>query len=190
MGVNSFKDYLDRIRADPKLQSIGTPSLAGLASLLVYQIRKTTNIDLQYVPYRGGQPLLTDLLGGQIPASASIMPDYLNEHRAGKLRILAVASENRSVLAPDIPTFRELGYPFYAAKTSFGVFAKSGVPAAFVAECASALTEALAEPEIVERLHQLGLEPAGGTPEQFQQKLIEDRTRWAPLIKESGMKID
>ena len=190
MGANSFKDYLDRIRNNPKLQSIGTPSLAGLASLLVYQIRKFTNLDVQYVPYRGGQPLLTDLLGGQIPASASIMPDYLNEHRAGKLRILAHASEKRSVLAPDIPTFTELGYPFYPAKTSFGLFAKSGAPAAFVAECASAVTDALAAPDIVARLHQLGLEPVGGTPAEFQAKLTEDRTRWAPLIKESGMKID
>lgn len=190
MGVNSFKDYLDQIRNNPKLRSIGTPSLAGLASLLVYQIRKFTNLDLQSVPYRGGQPLLTDLLGGQIPASASIMPDYLNEHRAGKLRVLAHASEKRSVLAPDIPTFMELGYPFHPAKTSFGLFAKSGTPAAFIAECASAATEALAAPEIVERLHQLGLEPVGGTPAEFQNKLTEDRTRWAPLIKESGMKID
>ena len=146
---------------------------------------------MQTVPYRGGAPLLTDLLGGQIPASASIMPDYLEQHRAGKLKILVIASDKRSVLAPDIPTFAELGYqPGFVAKTSFGLFAKSGIPAALAAEYASIVTEALATLAVIETLHKMGLEPVGGTPAEFQRRVSADRAQWAPVIKETGIKMD
>ena len=190
MGINSFAEYVELVRRNPKMGSVGTPSPAGLASLLVYQIRKTFGIDVQTVPFRGGSPLLTDLLGGQIPASASILPDYLAEHRAGKLRILAHASEKRSPLAPAIPTFTELGYPSLVAVTSFGLLAKAGTSAAQAAEYAGAVTEALAYAPVVERLHQMGLEPVGGTPAEYQRKLQDERKRWAPLIKETGMTLD
>lgn len=190
MGISSFAEYVELVRRNPKMGSVGTPSPAGLASLLVYQIRKTFGIDVQTVPFRGGSPLLTDLLGGQIPASASILPDYLAEHRAGKLRILAHASEKRSPLAPAIPTFTELGYPGLVAVTSFGLLAKAGTSTAQAAEYAGAVTEALAYAPIVERLHQMGLEPVGGTPAEYQRKLQDERKRWAPLIKETGMTLD
>ena len=189
-GLSNFAEYIAHIRKDPSARSIGTPSPAGLASLLVYQIRKTLNVDVQHVPYKGGSPLLADLLGNQIPASASIMPDYLADHRAGKLRILAVASEARSPLAPDIPTFVELGYPSFIAVTSFGLFAKGGTPAAAVNELAVAFTEALAVPAVVQRLHQMGLEPIGGTPAEYKAKLAAERARWSALIRETGMTID
>ncbi|WP_374667990.1 tripartite tricarboxylate transporter substrate-binding protein [Ramlibacter sp.] len=190
MGVNSFADYIEQVRRNPKLGSIGTPSPAGLASLLVYQIRKTIGVDVQHVPYKGGSPLLADLLGGQIPASASIMPDYLADHRAGKLRILAISSEARSPLAPDIPTFTELGHAGFVAVTSFGLFAKSGTPPAVVNEFAAAFSEALAAPAVVQRLHQMGLEPQGGQPADYRNRLAAERTRWTPLIRETGMTID
>jgi len=189
-GIQNFAEYVDMVRKNPQKGSVGTPSPAGLASLLIHQIRKTLNIDVQVVPYRGGQPLLTDLLGGQIPASASIMPDYLNDHRAGKLRILAIASDKRTPLAPDLPTFAELGYPSFSAVTSFGFFARAGTPASLVSEYAAAITEALGVQALVERLRQMGLEPVGGTPAEFQRKVTGDRTRWSPLIQETGMRID
>lgn len=190
LGVSSFAEYVALVRRDDKVRSVGTPSPAGLASLLIYQIRKSLNVDLQQVPYKGGSPLLVDLLGNQIPASASIMPDYLADHRAGKLRILAIASETRSVLAPDIPTFVELGYPGLVAVTSFGLFSWKGTPTAVVNELAGAFTEALAVPSVVSRLHQMGLEPVGGTPSDYRTKLTAERNRWAPVIKETGMTVD
>jgi len=190
LGVSTFAQYIEQVKASPKLGSIGTPSPAGLASLLVYQIRKSLNVDVQHVPYKGGSPLLADLLGGQIPASASIMPDYLADHRAGKLRVLAIASEQRSVLAPDIPTFAELGFPSFVAVTSFGVVAKNGTPAAIVNEYAAAFSEALTVPAVVQRLHQMGLEPLGGTAAEYRAKLGAERTRWTPLIRETGMTLD
>jgi tripartite-type tricarboxylate transporter receptor subunit TctC len=189
-GVNTLAEYFDSVRKTPKLGSIGVPSPVSMGALVIHQLGKQLNLPLQAVAYRGGAPLLADLLGNQIHASASIMPDYLADHRAGKLRILAISSEQRSPLAPDIPTFTELGYPSLVAVTSFGLFAKGGTPAPAVNELAAAFTEALAVPAVVQRLHQMGLEPLGGKPEEYKAKLAAERARWASLIRETGMTID
>ena len=190
MNVASFADYIEWLKHHPGQGSIGTPSTAGLATLLVHQIRKTFGVDVQPVPYKGGSPLLADLLGQQIPASASVLPDYLVDHRAGKLRILAHAAEQRSRLAPAIPTFTELGYPHLIAVTSFGFFARSGTDMALVADYNAAINEALADPSLIDRLATLGLEPVGGAAADYRQNLLNARTRWAPLIKETGMTVD
>jgi tripartite-type tricarboxylate transporter receptor subunit TctC len=189
-GIATLAEYFDIVRKDPRRGSIGVPSPASTAALLIHQLGKQLNLPLQAVAYRGGAPLLADLLGNQIPCSGSILPDYLEAHRAGKLRILAHASEKRTVLAPDIPTLAEAGYPGYVAITSFGLYAKAGIPPAVASEYASIVSAALATPSVVEVLHKMGLVPAGGTPAEFQRKVIADRDRWAPVIKETGIKMD
>ncbi|MCZ4313267.1 tripartite tricarboxylate transporter substrate-binding protein [Comamonadaceae bacterium G21597-S1] len=190
MGVNTFAAYVEHMRKHPELQSIGTPSLAGLATLMIYQMSKSLNLNFQHVPYRGGQPLLVDLLGNQVPAAGSVMADYLPEQRNGRLRILAHASNERSPLAPDIPTFKELGYPFYEARTTFGYFAKKGTPPDLLAEYGRHLTDALRMPDVVAKLNGLGLSQIGGTPAEYAQVVRSHATQWGPLIKESGIKIN
>jgi tripartite-type tricarboxylate transporter receptor subunit TctC len=189
-GLNTLAEYFDAVRKDPKRGSIGVPSPVSMGALVIFQLGKQLNLPLQAIPYRGGSPLLADLLGNQVPASGSILPDYLEMHRAGKLKILAHASEKRSVLAPDIPTITEAGYPGYVAVTSFGLYAKAGFPAALAAEYAAIVTEALGEQQVVDTLHKMGLVPVGGTPAEFSRKVLADRARWAPVIKDSGIKMD
>jgi len=189
-GLNTLAEYLDAVRKDSKLGSIGIPSPVSMSALVIHQFAQRVGLPLQTVPYRGGAPLLTDLLGGQIPASASILPDYLEMHRAGKLKVLVIGADKRSVLAPDIPTFGELGHPAFDAKTSFGLFAKAGIPAALAAEYAAIVTEALGSAAVVETLHKMGLEPVGGTPAEFQRRVTSERLRWAPVVKETGIKMD
>jgi tripartite-type tricarboxylate transporter receptor subunit TctC len=189
-GFKTLAQYLEGVRKDTTLGSIGIPSPVSMGALVVHQLAKRVNLPLQTVPYRGGSPLLTDLLGGQIPASASILPDYLEQHRAGKLKILVVASDKRSTLAPEIPTFGELGYPSFVAMTSFGLFARSGFPPALADQYAKIVTEALATPKVVEILHTMGLEPVGGTPSEFKRKVTADRAQWEPVVKETGIKMD
>ncbi len=189
-GVKTLTEYFDSVRKDPKKGSIGVPSPVSMGALVIHQLGKQINLPLQAIPYRGGSPLLADLLGNQIPASGSIMPDYLENHRAGKLRILAHASEKRSPLAPEIPTITEAGYPGYVAVTSFGLYAKNGLPAAVANDYAGIVNEALASAPVVEALHKMGLVPVGGTPAELHKKVLADRARWAPVIKESGIKMD
>lgn len=189
-GVNTLAEYFDSVRKNPKLGSIGVPSPVSMGALVIYQLGKQLNLPLQAVAFRGGSPLLADLLGQQIPASGSILPDYLENHRAGKLKILAHASEKRSVLAPDIPTITEAGYPGYVAVTSFGLYGKAGLPANLASDYAAIVTEALGTSQVTEALHKMGLVPVGGTPAEFNRKVLADRERWAPIIKSSGIRMD
>jgi tripartite-type tricarboxylate transporter receptor subunit TctC len=189
-GINTLAEYFDSVRKDSTRGSIGVPSPVSMGALVIHQLGRQLNLPLQAVPYRGGAPLLADLLGNQIPASGSILPDYLENHRAGKLRVLAHASEKRSVLAPDIPTITEAGYPGYVAVTSFGLYAKAGIPMNIANDYAAMVTEALGSAPVVEALHKMGLVPVGGTPAEAQRKVVADRTRWAPVIKEAGIKMD
>lgn len=189
-GVKTLPEYFESVRKDPKLGSIGVPSPVSMGALVIYQLGKQLGLPLQAIPYRGGAPLLADLLGNQIPASGSILPDYLEAHRAGKLRVLAHASEKRSVLAPELPTLAEAGYPGYVAETSFGLYAKAGIPATVAAQYASIVTEALGTPAVAEALNKMGLVTVGGTPGEFTRKTASTRARWAPVIKETGIKMD
>ena len=189
-GVSTLAQYFDSVRTEPQRGSIGVPSPVSMGALVIWQLGKQLNLPLQAIAYRGGSPLLADLLGNQIPASGSILPDYLEMHRAGKLKILAHASDKRSVLAPEIPTITEAGYPGYVAVTSFGLYGRAGMPAPLVADYAAIVTEALASAPVTAALHKMGLVPVGGTPAEFNRKVLADRERWAPIIKASGIKMD
>lgn len=189
-GLASFKDWVEAIKREPKMRFVGAPSASGVGVFLTHLMGRTFGVDLQVVAYKGGRPLLTDLLGGQVPASSSVIADYLELHRAGRLRILAQSLAGRSVLAPDIPSYTELGYPDFVGKTSFGFFVKAGTPQALIDQYAKAITEALRIPEISKRLNEIGLEVAGGTPEEFQKTLLADRNRWAPIAKQAGIHLD
>lgn len=190
LAIASFKDWVEAIRRDPKMRFVGTPSASGVGVFLTHLMAKTFGVDLQVVAYKGGRPLLTDLLGGQVPASGSVIADYLELHRAGRLRILAQSLPGRSALAPDVPSYTELGYPDFVGKTSFGFFVKTGTPRALIDQYAKAITEALRAPETAKRLNEIGLEVAGGTPEEFHKTLLDDRNRWAPIAKAAGIKLD
>jgi len=189
-GLQTLAAYFESVQKDPTRGSIGIPSPVSMSALVIHQLGRQLGLPLQAVPYKGGAPLLADLMGNQLPASGSILPDYLELHRAGKLRILAHASAARSVLAPDIPTLAEAGYPGYVAVTSFGLYAKAGIDPQLASDYAGIVTEALASAPVVEALHKMGLVPVGGTPSAFQRAVLEDRARWAPVIKETGIRMD
>jgi len=189
-SIASFKDWIEAIRRDPKMRFVGSPSASGVGVFLTHLMAKTFGVELQVVAYKGGRPLLTDLLGGQVPASASVLADYLEMHRAGRLRILAQSSAGRSALAPELPSYTELGYPEFVGKTSFGFFVKAGTPRPLIDQYAKAITEALRATDTARRLNEIGLEVAGGTPDEFQKVLLDDRARWAPIARQAGIRLD
>lgn len=189
-GFTALKDWVEAVRREPKMRFVGAPSASGVPAFVTHLLAKALGVDLQVVAYKGGGPLLTDLLGGQVPASSSVIADYLVQRRGGRLRILAQTLKGRTALAPDVPSFTELGYPQIVGKTRFGFFVKAGTPRALVDQYAKALTEALRAPETTKRLNELGLEVAGGTPEEFREALLEDRRQWMPVAKAAGIRLD
>ncbi|MEY2618780.1 MAG: hypothetical protein RL522_1782 [Pseudomonadota bacterium] len=189
-GIQNLQQFLAAAKADPLKGSIGTSSMSSIGALLMLRLRQMTGVDLQMVAYKGGQPLLTDLLGNQIGAGVSVISDYLTQHRAGRVRIIAVGSAKRSALAPEIPTLMESGFPDLFGVSSIGFFMRGGTPQPLVTQAAREITDILRTPEVRTRLLEMGAEPVGGTPEEFRRLVLSERARWAPVAKAANIRME
>jgi tripartite-type tricarboxylate transporter receptor subunit TctC len=189
-GVATLKDYVEAVRRDPSLGSVGTSGLATVGAFIVTLLHKMTGADIRLVAYRGGQPLLTDLIGNHVPAGQSVLSDYLEPHRAGLIKVIGVMTEQRSRFAPDIPTFKEQGFAELHGQTAMGFFARGGTPQDLVTRYATAIKEVLAMPDVRSRLATLGVEATGSSPEQYAQNVKRERERWEPVAREAGIKLN
>ena len=144
------------------------------------------------VPYRGTGPLVTDLIGGQLPmGTPGVTGQVLEFHRSGKLRILAVTSPMRLVAAPELPTAAELGFPGMTVRGSIGLLAPAGTPIGIIEQIAQATRTAIAEPAFQRMLIDAGIEPTlDSDPEKFRRSLAADVALWTPVVKALGIKID
>lgn len=168
--------------------SAGTPS-----HFLGLLFNRATGTAMRHVPYRGGAPLTTALLAGEVDSGFPTTAGIAGQLQDGSLRALAVSGATRSPLAPDVPSFAELG-PELAemgrAGLWYGLFAPGRTPAAVVAAQAEAALGAIAVPSVADRLRQLDLPPQPEGPAQFAATIAADRERWAPLIRASGFRLE
>jgi tripartite-type tricarboxylate transporter receptor subunit TctC len=148
-----------------------------------------TGIDLVHVPYRGGAPALTDLMGGQVQLMFSVMPETIEFIRAGKLRALAVTTASRSEQLPEVPSVSEF-VPGYEASSWYGVGAPKGTPAEIVERLNQAVNAALADPKMKVRFADLGGMLLPGTPADFGRFTAEETEKWAKVVKLSGAKAE
>lgn len=167
--------------------SAGSGTVVHLAGELFKSMSK---VDLVHVPYKGSGPALTDLLGGQVQIMFANMPGTLQHVRAGKLRVLAVTSEKRSSVLPEVPTLAEAGVPGYQAATWFGVLAPAGTPVNVIARLNAEIGKVLGATELVEHLRNEGAEVTGGTPAGFRAFLQADIERWSKVVRASGAKVN
>lgn len=130
------------------------------------------------------------MLGGRLVASMNALPSVVSQIKAGTLRGIGISSRERSPLLPDVPTFVEQGYPDAVSATWFGLIARSGTPREIITRLNSEFNDALAIPEVRERLGKLGMTPVGGTPEQFAATVQRDTERWGKIIRQRGIKIE
>jgi tripartite-type tricarboxylate transporter receptor subunit TctC len=189
--VQTLQQFLAAAKADPLKASVGTSSMGSVGALLILRLRQLTGIDLQLVAYKGGQPLLTDVLGNQVPAGVSVISDYLAQHKAGKVRIIAAGSPQRTALAPEIPTFVEsTGYADLHGASSIGFFVRGGTPQPLVQQLSTEINNVLQQQDVRARLLQMGAEPTGGTAEEFRRLAVSERARWEPVARAGNIKID
>jgi tripartite-type tricarboxylate transporter receptor subunit TctC len=148
-----------------------------------------TGVKMTHVPYRGSNPALTDMLGGQVQVMFDNMPSALPHIKAGKLRALAVTTEVRSAALPDVPTLGET-VPGYEASAWFGMGAPAKTPADVIAVLNKAINEGLADPNIKQRLDELGGVPMGGAPADFGKIIISETEKWKKVVEFSGASVD
>lgn len=166
--------------------SVGIPAPASVPEFLVKVMGRRAGLDLVPVPYRGSAPMMQDMLGNQIAAGVGSIPDFIENHRAGKLRIVAVMGAQRQPALPDVPTLAEAGIPGFEELPYYGLFAPAGTPAAAVDNVSRALARVLAGTEVRDRLTAMGLAVGHMPPAQLAQRERAYTATWAKLIQASG----
>lgn len=166
--------------------TVGVPAPASTPEFLVKVIGQKYGVDLQPAPYRGSAPMMADMLGNQIAAGMGSVPDFIENHKAGKIRVVAVLGGARQATLPDVPTFAELGLAGFEDMPYYGIFAPAGTPKAIIDKFSDALAKVVAMPDVKERLTAMGLTVGFMTQQQLATREQAYTQVWAKLIKASG----
>ncbi len=186
----STAELIAAAKAEPGKLSYGTSGIAGGPHLAGVLFDRMAGIETVPVHYRGGALIATDLLSGRIDFSFATAPSVLTHVRSGQLRALAVPTINRSRLLPDVPTVAESGVPGFDVPGWYAVVAPRGTPEPVIARLGAAMRTALGEAEVTATLNRNGMEPMPTTPAEFATAWAAERTKWEPIIRESGIRIE
>lgn len=168
--------------------SVGNGSAVHLASEL---FKRVAGVDIVHIPYKGSAPALNGLLAGEVSLMFVNLFSSVPHLQSGRLRVLAVASPQRTAMLPDLPTIAEAGLPGYGFLAWFGIVAPAGTPEPIIDKLNAEFRRVLALPDVRDRmLSQGGTEPVGGTSAQFAELMRSDIARWAVIVKESGAHVD
>jgi tripartite-type tricarboxylate transporter receptor subunit TctC len=180
-------DYVAWVKAQSGGKgTVGVPAPASTPEFLVKVLGQKYGLDLQAVPYRGSAPMMADMMGNQIAAGMGSVPDFIENHKAGKIRVVAVLGAARQATLPDVPTFAELGLAGFEDMPYYGIFAPAGTPKATLDKLSDALAKVVAMPDVKERLTGMGLTVGFMTQQQLAAREQAYTQVWAKLIKASG----
>ena len=185
-SVKTVKDYLAWAKANPKDANYGSPAAGSTPHFLGALLGLESGVDLKHVPYRGSIPGITDVIGGQLASMVTPHGDFLPNHRAGKLRIIATSGKNRSPFVPEVPTFAEQGFPDLVVEEWFGFYAPAKTPASVIANANTAINAALKEKSVIDSLALSGMVPVGGSAEDMAKSMQYYFEFWGPLVKKIG----
>ncbi|HEY1228714.1 MAG TPA: tripartite tricarboxylate transporter substrate-binding protein [Ramlibacter sp.] len=183
--VKELNHLLAWLRANPDKANFGVPATGSLPHFFALMMSEKAGVRGQVVGYRGSGPLLTDLIGGQVPVAFDTLETQLPQHDAGKIRVLASSGAARSRFAPGVPTFREAGLDIVATGWN-AFFAPSGMPAARVQALAAAIEAVMREPETQSRFLAAQMTPVASSRRQAEAMLRAYRAQWAPVVQKSG----
>lgn len=189
-SVTDVKGFLAWAKANPERAAYGSPAAGSTPHFIGALLGLSQSVELRHIPYRGSMPGITDVVGGQVAAMLTPTGDFLANHRAGKLRVLATSGRNRLPFATDIPTFAEQGFAEVTTEEWFGFYAPAKTPAAVVAAVNSAIQSALKDRALVDGLTSVGLLAMGSTPEEMARSQKTELERWGPLVKKVGFTAD
>lgn len=182
----SMNDYVAWVRTQGGKGNVGVPAPASVPEFLVKLIGQKYALDLQAAPYRGSAPMIADMLGNQIGAGVGSIPDFIENHKAGKIRVVAVLGGKRQAALPDVPTFAELGLAGFEDVPYYGIFAPAGTPKAAIDRVAEAVAKVVAMPDVRDRLTAMGLTVGYMPPQQLAAREHAYTQTWTRIIKASG----
>ena len=186
----NLSELLALARARPGTVNFGSTSLGGSPHMAGELMKSMARLDIVHVPYKGGGPMLIDLMGGQIPIGFDNLPSSINHIRSGKIRALAVTTAKRWPGAPEIPTMAEAGIPGYEASAWFGLLAPAATPKTAVDLLQRHVAAILRQPEVAKMLLDQGAEPVGNTPDEFARVIAAELQKWGQVAASSGIKLE
>lgn len=189
LPVKDVKGLIAYAKANAGKLSYGSPGAGSTAHLSTELFKSMTGISIVHVPYKGSAGVLSDLMGGQIAMTMDNLPPYLPQIKAGKIRALAVTPVKRSPALPDVPTVAEAGVPGYVSSAWFGLVAPAATSKEVITKLALETARILQLPDVKPRIADLGAEPIGSTPEQFNAHIKAEIAKWANVIKEANVEL-
>lgn len=187
--AKTVKEWVAYARQNPGKLNYASSGNGTVVHLTAEYFKAQSNLFLVHIPYKGTALAIPDLASGKVDVLFDSLPSGLPHVREGRLRALGITSLKRSPLLPDLPPISDT-VPGFESVTWFGLYGPKGLPADIVARVNTAVNQALQDPEVKERLARLGIEPAGGTPQQFTALLEKDRARWKKIITERKLTSD
>ncbi len=188
---STMKELVSKAKSNPNKIDFASSGVGGMQHLAGAMLNKMANVEIAHVPYKGGPPAFTDVVGGRVPVMVSGIQGALPQIKSGKVRALAVTGKKRTPVLPDVPTVGEaLGLSDYEALNWQGLVFPVGTPASVVDRVASEVIKILAQPETREKLAAMGYEPVGNTPAQFGSLMLEEQKRWGLIIKAANITAD
>jgi tripartite-type tricarboxylate transporter receptor subunit TctC len=187
LPFKSVADLIGYAKANPGKLTYGSAGIGSTVHLATEFFKRTADVDILHVPYKGTGPALTDLIGGQVQMMFAPVVNSLPLAQAGKLKALAVSSARRSALAPDIPPVAESGLPGFDVVGWYGLAVPAGTPKDAIARLNAGTNLALKSADVIERFRAEGYEPMGDTPEQATAWIKTEVARWTRVIHEAGV---
>jgi tripartite-type tricarboxylate transporter receptor subunit TctC len=185
-----LSDLIKAAKANPDYITYGTPGNGATPHMAMKFFEQAAGISLKHVPYKGGSPAITDVIGGQLDLVAVNMLEIAPHVKSGKLKIIAVMSAKRSPLFPEVPTIAESGFPGFEASVWYSLIAPAKMPNTIVKMLHAQVEKALQSKEMVERLSSVGGEVSPGTTAQFTAYLNSERKRYEKLVRDANIQPD
>ncbi len=189
-SVTNIEQFAAWCKANPDKANYGSPAAGSQPHFVAALFGRATGIDFKHIPYRGTQPAVVDLLGGNISSVSGPVGDFLQHLPTGRIRILATSGAARSRFTPTVPTYTEQGMKDFVFSEWFGAFVVAKTPTDIVQRLSAACREAITSKDYVDAMSTFGLEARFTTPDQLAAALKADTDRWAPLVKQIGFTAD
>jgi tripartite-type tricarboxylate transporter receptor subunit TctC len=188
--AKNLAEYRAFVRANPAKANYGGPAAGATPHFVGQLVADAIGTKLEHVAYRGSAPAVQDVLGGQLSAVVTTLGDVVQHHKANRLRIIAVSTDNRVAALPDVPTFREQGIERATVGELYVLYAPAGTPAAVVSRLNAQLADASRTPAVVEALARMEMSPDVMSTSALTDWLAKDTAFWAPVVKATGFQIE
>lgn len=188
--AKNLKEYVAWLKANPQKATFGSPAPGSLPHFFGEMIGTALGVDMVHVPFNGGAALQSAVLGGHVPAGIDVVMEWQQNAKAGKVTMLATSGVTRSKVMPDVPTFKEQGYPDIVGQGWFAMYAPAKLPVDQLDVINRAVNKVLAMREVREQFAALGLEPGGGSGAELARTMQDDARRWGPIVKKTGFRAD